>query len=152
MNKTIELRQALINAVPEQWRGDPAKIDLAHVVGKKHAQQEARRVRQVASAVRLVREDLFAEMRRINGASINEEAAISAEITDDEFERGMRALDRGDNSILKIQASHTRRRAESRAKYDIEIEQCNQLLAEINRELHRLREIVLRIKDIEIAA
>lgn len=152
MSKIIDLRAAAQNAVPEQWRGDPAKINLAHVVGKKHAQQEARRVRQVASAVPLVREDLYAEMRRINGASINTEAAISAELTDDEFERGMRALDRGDNNILKIQASHTRRRAESRAKYDIEIEQCNQLLAEIGRELHRLRDIVLRIKDIELSA
>lgn len=152
MSKIIELRAALQNAVPDQWRGDPAKIDLTHVVGKKHAQQEARRVRQVASAVRLVREDLYAEMRRINGAAINEGFAISEELTDDEFERGMRALNRGDDSILKIQASQTKRRAESRAKHDAEIEHCNRLLAEINRELHRLRDIVLRIKDIELAS
>jgi hypothetical protein len=146
------LRSDVASAVPPQYRGDPQAVDLSHLRTKKQAQQEARKVRQVASAVRLVRDDLYAEMRRINGAAINAGFEVSKTISDDDFENGMRAFESGgDASILQRIENQkaARRRIDSAA--DAAIEPCNQLLAEIGKELHRLRDIVIRIKDIELA-
>jgi hypothetical protein len=147
------LRAALSAAVPEQWKGDPRTISLAYIDSAKRAQQEGRKVRQAASAVRIVRESLHAEMRRINRACIDEQAAIGSSIPWQEFDDGMHAyLKHGDESILRRQEEQSRQRDKARRQCDAAIEPCNALLADIQRELHRLRDIGILIKEIEISA
>jgi hypothetical protein len=153
MSTLNDLRAELSAAVPEQWHGDPRKISLAYINNAKRAQQEARKVRQVASAVRLVRESLHTEMRRINRACIDELNELSAPIPDREFDEGLQAyLKRDDESMLRRHEEQNRRRDEARKRCDAAIEPCNALLADIERELHRLRDIGILIKEIEISA
>ena len=143
MSTINDLRAALSAAVPEQWKGDPRSISLAYIDSAKRAQQEGRKVRQAASAVRLVRESLHAEMRRINRACIDEQAAIGSSIPRQEFDEGMRAyLKRDDESMLRRQDEQNRRRDEARKRCDTAIEPCNALLADIG----------ILIKEIEISA
>lgn len=65
----------------------------------------------------------------------------------------MRAyLKHSNKSVLRRQDEQNRRRDEARKRRDAAIEPCNALLADIERELHRLRDIGILIKEIEISA
>ena len=139
--------------MPEQRKGDPRTISLAYIDSAKRAQQEGRKVRQAASAVRIVRESLHAEMRRINRVCIDELNELSAPIPDREFDEGLQAyLKRDDKSMLRRYEERSRQQNEARRRCDAAIEPCNALLADIQRELHRLRDIGILIKEIEISA